>query len=633
MDDSSASSTDPQYSLETLTNLILGMDERIKSQSVALEARLTSIEEQAVSSNARLLDLENAPNKMETPVNTKRAKQDGDLHMKSAKSLSPIFSQSTNSVSSSSSSTPPGGDHCLPEDFSKNFGFQTHSRQSLAPHEYRRAHMSVNMKADIPPFDAQLVKFKPYNVLRFIEQLDQYLLRYFKCSYSSGAETDYAVVVTQYVHDDFRRQLGMSLPPSVCDITDDKAWYSMANVKFFRFTRAALQPQSEYNYSQLLQYNVYLDNTLNLTNLSVFNFKQPFASILKFLHKFVTMHDFLNTPEDYVEGCFTCVPDVNCSTHGAIRVFKILLLQRCESVVVDALISMAKTALRYSTDSDAKKRRLSHIPGEDRRRVPPNKFESVEEFVKFVGFVIEDYLKLFKSQQRFIPLMKRRTFHSSPSSSVQLLDNGDSTQSCDDDDSSEQDYVDPTPDLELRYVATKSSDSLRKVNVCWQFLRNGECSQSKLGRVCPYSHTHTAVVEFANTELSKIVAVVNKCIPATEDRFALHRFKNTCNAKVTAGQQQDGFQPSHRKFSPNMLPQQKGARESAGLSNMSSRYYNRPGDRPGIIRMHPRPPVTPPTPVMPPVTEEEVEVIVLSDSDHLDDEMERDSTSTAGSDL
>ena len=78
-----------------------------------------------------------------------------------------------------------------------------------------------------------------------------------------------------------------------------------------------------------------------------------------------------------------------------------------------------------------------------------------------------------------------------------------------------------------------------------------------------------------------------------------------------------------------MLPQQKSARESTGLSNMSSRYYNRPGDRPGIIRMHPRPP----TPVMPPVTEEEVEVIVLSDSDHLDDEMERDSTSTAGSDL
>ena len=86
--------------------------------------------------NARLLDLENAPNKMETPVNTKRVKQDGDLHMKSAKSLSPIFSQSTNSVPSSSSSTPPGGDHCLPEDFSKNFGFQAHSRQSLAPDEY-----------------------------------------------------------------------------------------------------------------------------------------------------------------------------------------------------------------------------------------------------------------------------------------------------------------------------------------------------------------------------------------------------------------------------------------------------------------------------------------------------------------
>ena len=636
MENSSSSNEEspPAPQLDTVIELL----QQMSSQMSGLDQRLVNIEGQTSQLQDRMMVIEK-----ETTVakSTDKGVADtpaqDDSQVKLSNSSSPIYNQNT-PVLSSASSTPPVVDNSrlLPDDFTRNFGFQTHQRQSLAPDEYRRAHMSVNMKADIPPFDFQLAKFKPYSVLKFIEQLDHYLLRYFKISYSQGTNTDFALLVTQYVHDDFRRQLGMSLPPNVCDTTDDATWYSLPNQRFFKITRAALQPQSEYSYSTTLLGNVYLDNSLNFSNLTVFNFKTPFSSMMKFLHKFGAMHDFLNMPDDYVEGCSTCVPHVNCNTSGAIRVFKTLLSQRCETAVVDGLVGMAHTALQNSNETDAKKRRLSNVPGTSRRRSPPNKFESVEEFLKFIGFVIEDYLQVFKSQLRFVSLMKRRTFHSSNSSSsstvVQSLDHPPCSQSYDQ-ELSDCDSIESTPTLQ--YVTTKSQDGLRKVNVCWQFLRNGECSQSKLGRTCPYSHTHTAVVEFANSDLAKMVATINKCISGVENRFALHRHKDTCNARVN-GTQQERFQPSHRKFSPSMLPQQKGAgtgESSTALSRMTTGRRDPTGDRPGIIRIHPRPPVTPPTPVLPPVADDEVEVIVLSDSDHLDDIMDQDTASSSESDI
>ena len=66
----------------------------------------------------------------------------------------------------------------------------------------------------------------------------------------------------------------------------------------------------------------------------------------------------------------------------------------------------------------------------------------------------------------------------------------------------------------------------------------------KEGKTCGRSHERKAVLEFAQSQLPKMIKTVNKCVSSGEDKYILSRVKSRSATNTSS----TPFQPSHRRF-------------------------------------------------------------------------------------
>ena len=613
-------SSPPPKTQPSIEDLLIGMENRLSSQISSIEVRVTSLE----NKNSPIMvksDTSDSSEKDPSPISTSGSDHEPKLKMSRPDpttlfgpeasndgpnvllSSSTDFLDVTQNFPLASSSTPP-----LPS-----------RRQSIEPSEYRQATMSVNYKTDIPPFTSMLKSFRPDAVLSFMENMDQYLMRHFKITYSTHPQlTDQYVVVTQQVGDTFRANLQTLLrePSCIASVVDDSKWLNMSNVLFFRLTRMAMQPTSEHSYFQTLRYNVpSVADLRDITSINVFNWHKKIPPLKKFLTEFVRVHTYLNMQAEYPNEPLvqSSVPDVNDFANGSSKCLKLLLTEKCGAEFADGLINLSTSKLRAFL-REQQSRRSNYRPGV----IPPTpsrptvqKFVDVDELIRYVTKVLNEFTDLYRELDKFRSFhFRRRTggFHSSsssPSSTVHQLGDYDADSHADDDDDSDSEPSFDSPPVKVFAVSNSGSTgfgSSGKPSVCWQFLRNGECSMRRGGQSCPYSHAPGAIADFASAELPKIVGVVNKCIPDQSMRFALHRNSSSCNAKREGS---TSFQPSHRKFD-----KLQGSRTPPPRPSYGPPRSNAPRS---VMRIQPRPPSATP-PLYPPTGSD---VIELSDhSDH-----------------
>jgi hypothetical protein len=212
-----------------------------------------------------------------------------------------------------------------------------------------------------------------------------------------------------------------------------------------------------------------------------------------------------------------------------LKLLRTLLTEPLGKEFTDALITMATSRLRLVMKSQSDIRTSIAAKKASIR----GKFNDVEEMLEYCTAVLEDFVDSFKGLKKFSCFFRKRSFHNtSNNNQLELYDSDTSWK-----------RGDVLEDSDTSFNAlTQAVD--KKTQVCWMFLLNGECSLLKEGKTCGRSHDRKAVLEFAQSQLPKMINTVNKCVSSGEDRYILSRVKSRGATSTSS----TPFQPSHRRF-------------------------------------------------------------------------------------
>ena len=408
-------------------------------------------------------------------------------------------------------------------------------RQSFDPgdEQYREAHMTVNMKKDIPVFENQLNSLTVKGVLSFELAVDNYMSEHYKASYKAGDTIDHILRFRDRIPESTRRILGMLVPdPSI--IVEDKKWRALSNRQIMRIIRVALQPDSESDYAYKMTHNIDSQGLKDISNnLNVFNYQVKIPPLRKFFKDFGEVHTYLNMQGEALDkntDVVSYVADVNCSSNGGLKLLRTLLTEPLGKEFTDALITMATSRLRLvmKSQSDIRTSVLA------KKVSIRGKFTDVEEMLEYCTAILEDFVDSFKGLKKFSCFFRKRSFHNNSTNNNQL-------ELFDSDTSWKRGDVLEDGDTSFNAL-TQAMD--KKAQVCWMFLLNGECSLLKEGKTCGRSHDRKAVLEFAQSQLPKMINTVNKCVSSAEDKYILSRVKSRSATSTSS----TPFQPSHRRF-------------------------------------------------------------------------------------
>ena len=183
----------------------------------------------------------------------------------------------------------------------------------------------------------------------------------------------------------------------------------------------------------------------------------------------------------------------------------------------------------------------------DDETIAEHQAKAFNNFLKLSQAMITEQLnEAFKNLKKFIGFFKKKSFHKAISNN--RLDANSTSES---DDCEKWPRQSTLQDDDFASLHATSNSETFAPQACWNFLLNGECPLSRQGKTCTRSHDQKVVLDFARTQLPKMITIINKCVSNTMEKYVLHQIDKPCVAssrQSTMATHGSSFQPSHRNF-------------------------------------------------------------------------------------